>query len=195
MSERCDRSTTVDRRRFLGMSAVGAVGGLATGVDRAVAQPGFDGWFEGVANYSEVVDERGSSEVTVTVGVEQGGAPFGFGPPAVQVDPGTTVSWEWNGEGGQHNVVHLDGDFESDLYSEAGTHFSQTFESEGVWKYYCSPHRQAGMKGVVVVGDLPNGGGGSGGTSVEDMVTLAAGGLLGIGLVLLPIVASRRTDD
>lgn len=193
MSESRDRSPPLDRRRFLGLSAGAGVGGLVAGVDGVAAQPGFDGWFEDVTNYSEVVDERGASEVTVTVGVQQGAGPFGFGPPAIQVDPGTTVAWEWNGAGGQHNVVHLEGNYQSDLYTEAGTHFSHTFESEGVSKYYCDPHRQIGMKGAVVVGDIPSGG--SGGSSTADLLTLAAGGLLGIGLVLLPVAASRRSNS
>jgi hypothetical protein len=70
------------------------------------------------------------------------------------VDPGTTVIWEWTGEGGSHNVVQEpDGAYESELVTEAGYTFSHTFESEGVSKYYCLPHRAVGMKGVVVVGD------------------------------------------
>lgn len=192
MSESRGRSIHLDRRRFLGLSGVGAAGGLVAGVDRVAAQPSFDGWLSDVTNYSELVDERGSAEVTVTVGAQQGGGPFGFGPPAIQVDPGTTVSWEWNGDGGQHNVEHLDGDYQSELYTEAGTHFSHTFESEGVSKYFCDPHRPVGMKGVVVVGELSTDG--SGDSSIADLFTLAVGGVFGLGLVLLPIVASRRSN-
>ncbi|WP_459862429.1 plastocyanin/azurin family copper-binding protein, partial [Haloplanus litoreus] len=58
-----------------------------------------------VGNYSEVADATGQDEVTITVGAQGNGGAFAFGPPAVQIDPGTTVVWEWNGEGGQHNVV------------------------------------------------------------------------------------------
>jgi halocyanin-like protein len=171
MSE--ERDARLGRRRLLragaGAVGVGLVGTGATGT--AVAQSGpFGGWMSDVGNYEGVVDATGQSEVTVTVGASGNGGNFAFGPAAVQVDPGTTIVWEWNGEGGQHNVVAEEGgDFESELTAEAGITFEQTFESEGVVKYYCTPHRALGMKGVVVVGSVPegaeviSGGGGSGG--------------------------------
>ena len=81
-------------------------------------------------------------------------------PAAIQVDSGTTVTWKWTGEGGAHNVVHEDGEFESDLQEEDGATFEHTFEEEGNFLYYCNPHRSQGMKGAVVVGS----GGGDGGT-------------------------------
>ena len=135
---------------FLGTAAV--VGPMATG--RARAQAGFDGWFDDVENYDGVVDETGQSEVTVTVGAEANGGGFGFGPAAIRVDPGTTVTWEWNGDGGSHNVVADDGSYESEMYGSAGDTFSHTFDAEGISKYYCAPHRSMGMKGAVVVGDV-----------------------------------------
>jgi halocyanin-like protein len=111
-----------------------------------------------------VADATGQDEVTITVGAQGNGGNFGFDPAAVQVDPGTTVVWEWNGEGGQHNVVAEEGgEFESELVAEAGFTFEQTLDSEGVVKYFCQPHRALGMKGVVVVGEMPGGGGESGG--------------------------------
>ncbi|WP_248897328.1 halocyanin domain-containing protein [Haloplanus halobius] len=154
------------RRDFLrvagGSAAVGTAAATAT---PAAAQPSFDGWMSDVGNYSEVTDATGQDEVTVMVGAEGNGGAFAFDPPAVQVDPGTTVVWEWTGEGGQHNVVDDGGDFESDLTGEAGFTVEQTFEEEGVTKYYCSPHQAMGMKGVVVVGAIPDSGGGGGGGS------------------------------
>jgi halocyanin domain len=155
------------RRDFLR----GAGGGTAAAVTAtatagtASAQPSFGGWLSDVTNYSEVVDETGQEEVTVQVGVEANGGAFGFGPAAVQVDPGTTVVWEWTGEGGQHNVVaQSGGDFESELVGDAGFTHEQTLEEEGVVQYYCQPHQSLGMKGVVVVGAVPEeGGGGEGG--------------------------------
>lgn len=183
------QSSTISRRRLLGTAAATTTGGLLVGTGVARGQPSFDGWFENVTNYDGVVDERGANEVTVTVGVQQGGGPFGFGPPAIQVDPGTTVTWEWNGKGGQHNVVAVDGTYKSDLHQDAGATFSHTFDSTGISKYYCSPHRPVGMKGAVVVGELPSAGSG-GGRSLRDMATLAAGGLLGVGLVLVTVFGS-----
>jgi halocyanin-like protein len=152
---------SVSRRGFLTAVAGTAVTAAAAGT--ATAQASFDGWMSDVGNYDEVADETGSDEVTVTVGAEANGGNFGFGPAAVQVDPGTTVVWEWNGEGGQHNVVAEEGgDFESELSAEAGFTFERTFEEATVAKYFCQPHRALGMKGVVVVGDMPDSGGGGG---------------------------------
>ncbi|WP_435064296.1 halocyanin domain-containing protein [Halobaculum sp. EA56] len=111
----------------------------------------FDGWFDNVDNYDGVVDETGAGEVTVEVGVEANGGNFGFGPAAVRVSAGTTVVWEWTGNGGSHNVVAEDGSFESELVGEAGHTFSHTFEEAGTTKYACTPHKAMGMKGVVVV--------------------------------------------
>jgi halocyanin-like protein len=173
MSEERDH---LGRRRLLraGAGAVGAglVGVGATGTATAQSSP-FDGWLDDADNYEGVVDQTGSGEVTVDVGVEANGGAFGFGPAAVQVDPGTTVVWEWTGEGAQHNVVAEEGgDFGSELSADAGFTFEQTFEEEGVIKYFCQPHLALGMKGVVVVGSAPegaevisggDGGGGDGG--------------------------------
>jgi halocyanin-like protein len=125
--------------------ATGGDGG--DGFDRAAV----DEYLSAVTNYDDIADETGSSDVTVEVGVEQGGGPYGFGPAAVQVDSGTTLNWEWNGQGGDHNVVHADGEFESELFREAGVHYERTFEESGVYNYFCRPHQSLNMKGSVVV--------------------------------------------
>lgn len=165
------------RRRFLGVTAAmaaglaGCSGGsssgsggettTASGGDATTAsggdssgggsKPSFDGWLSGVSNYTGVVDETGKSEVTVEVGVEANGGYFGFGPAAVRVSPGTKVVWKWTGKGSSHNVVAKDGSFSSELVTEAGYTYSQTFSESGTVKYYCEPHKTLGMKGVVVV--------------------------------------------
>ena len=171
MSE--ERDVRLGRRRLLRASAgavgAGLLGAGATGTVAGQSGP-FGGWMSDVSNYEGVVDHTGSGEVTVDVGVEANNGAFGFGPPAIQVDTGTTVTWEWTGQGAQHNVVAEEGgDFESELAADAGTTFEQTFDSEGVVKYYCTPHQALGMKGVVVVGDVDTGAevvsGGGGGES------------------------------
>jgi halocyanin-like protein len=145
------------RRAFLG-GTVAAAGLAAAGTaGTASAQEGgvdFGGWFDDVDNYDGVVDARGQSEVTVDVGAQGNGGAFAFGPAAIRVDPGTTVIWEWTGEGGQHNVLTEEGvELGSELTAEAGFTFEHTFEEEGVTTYYCQPHLSLGMKGAVVVGD------------------------------------------
>ena len=197
MSE--ERDARLGRRRLLqagaGVVGAGLVGTGATGTAAAQSGP-FGGWMGDVGNYDGVVDATGRSEVTVTVGASGNGGNFAFGPAAVQVDPGTTVLWEWNGKGGQHNVVAEEGgDFESELTAEAGITFEQTFESEGVVKYYCTPHRALGMKGVVVVGSVPEGaevvsggGGSSGGDGGAGLtMSLVVGGSL-VAAFLSPLV-------
>jgi halocyanin-like protein len=151
----------LDRRDFLraaGGTAVG-VGALGT-MGTARAQSG--GWFDGVGNYEDVVDKTGTGTVSVAVGAKGNGGAFAFDPPAVRVDPGTTVVWEWTGEGGGHNVVAESGGFESDIVSEKGHTFEHTFEKAGAVKYACTPHKSMGMRGAVLVGgDASIGGGGA----------------------------------
>ena len=107
--------------------------------------------------YDSLQDMTGEDSVTVEVGAGNG---LAFAPPAIRVDPGTTVTWEWTGEGGQHNVVNEGGAFESELIDEEGHTFEYTFEEDGNFLYFCQPHRGVGMKGAVVVGGGGNGGGG-----------------------------------
>ena len=96
-------------------------------------------------------DMTGTGNVEVTVGAQGNGGAFAFGPAAIRIDAGTDVNWAWNGEGGSHNVVHEDGDFESSLVSESGNDFQHTFEETGVYLYFCEPHKSLGMKGAVIV--------------------------------------------
>lgn len=148
------------RRRFL--ASVGASGlALAVGAGTAAAQSSpYGGWFDNVSNYDGTVDKTGQKKVTVKVGSEANGGGFGFSPPAIKVDPGTTVVWEWTGQGGSHNVEADDGSFKSKLTGEAGFTFEHTFQNEGIHKYYCMPHQAMGMKGAVAVGDVVEAGAG-----------------------------------
>jgi len=163
---------------------VGGVGAAGT----AAGQSGvdFEGWFSDVSNFDGIVDRRGEDEVTVEVGVEGNGDYWAFGPAAVRVDPGTTVVFEWTGEGGAHNVVADDGSYSSgDAVLDAGTTFEQTFEETGISKYYCDPHLAVGMKGAIVVGDMGVGAGGGGGGGGGISLTQEAWLLLGsFGLAL-----------
>ncbi|ELZ29899.1 plastocyanin [Halogeometricum pallidum JCM 14848] len=125
-------------------------------------------WFAKTDGADAVVDATGQTEVSVEVGAPGNGGDFGFSPPVVRVDPGTTVTWEWTGNGGSHNVVAEDGSFESDYHSEAGATFSAEAPESGVVSYACAPHSAMGMRGALVVGDaavtLPGGPGGEGGS-------------------------------
>ncbi|MFD1600040.1 halocyanin domain-containing protein [Halobellus rarus] len=157
----------VSRRATLralgGVVAAGATLGTAASGAQAQSSGGdVDAWLEGVSNYDGVVDRTGSDAVTVEVGVEANQGAFGFGPAAIRISPGTTVTWEWTGKGSSHNVVDTEGDFESDLVESAGHTFERTFESEGTYTYSCVPHETLGMKGAIVVGGSGGSDGGSG---------------------------------
>ncbi|NHN49755.1 halocyanin domain-containing protein [Halostella sp. JP-L12] len=112
-----------------------------------------DEFLSDTSNYDSIQDETGSSEVSVAVGAEGNDGNFAFEPAAIEVDAGTDVVWEWTGQGGQHNVVDEDGEFESELTEEEGFTFTHTFEEAGTYLYACTPHRSLGMKGAVVVSE------------------------------------------
>ncbi|WP_435098059.1 halocyanin domain-containing protein [Halorubrum sp. N11] len=159
---------TMSRRGLFRAGAAGAAAatGLSAGSGTVAAQYG--GYLDDVDNYDGTHDYTGQSEVMVSVGAVNG---LRFGPAAILVDPGTTVVWEWTGEGGAHNVVAEDETFDSgETVSEEGATFEYTFDdaAEGdTFNYYCTPHKAVGMKGAVAIGsvddDLVTPGGGDGG--------------------------------
>ncbi|MFD1571061.1 halocyanin domain-containing protein [Halorubrum laminariae] len=174
--------TTMSRRSLFRVSAAGAAAatGLAAGTGSVTAQ--YDGWLDNVPNYDGTHDYTGQDEVTVTVGAGNG---LVFGPSAILIDPGTTVVWEWSGEGGAHNVVANDETFDSgETVNEAGHTFEHTFEdvSEGdTFNYLCTPHEAAGMKGAVAIGSVDDnlvtpGSGGNGGDGSDGDADGADGG-------------------
>ncbi len=148
-----------------GGSSGGGDGGSSGGT------PDFGGFLDPVGNFDgTVVDATGQDTATVQVGTQANGGAFGFGPPAIHVDNGATVQFEWTGEGGGHNVVSKpDGPLDSgSAVSNAGVNYEHTFEEDGIYTYVCVPHESLGMKGAVVVGsDYPtvSSGGGGGGSS------------------------------
>ncbi|EMA64299.1 halocyanin domain-containing protein [Halorubrum lipolyticum] len=166
--------TTMSRRGLFRVGAAGAAAatGLAAGSGGAAAQ--YDGWLDDVDNYDGTHDYTGQDEVTVEVGAVDG---LKFGPAAILIDSGTTVVWEWTGEGGGHNVVAEDETFDSgDAVSEEGATFEYTFDdaSDGdTFNYACEPHETVGMKGAVAVGSVdddlvtPGGDGDDGGSGNE----------------------------
>jgi halocyanin-like protein len=156
------------RRGILRAGAGAAVGLAATsslGTAAAQDQP-YNGYLAEEDNWADgagTADASGVDEPIVRVGAKGNGGNFAFGPVAIYIEPGQTITWEWTGEGGGHNVYHSVEDdpardeqaFLSDLYSEQGETFEHTFEEgdEGWYPYYCQPHVANPMLGVVVVGE------------------------------------------
>lgn len=162
-------SPVVDRRTVITgvgtLAVVGTLAGCSTddGGDGADGGDGGDGgdgtsndevdeYLSDTTNYDGIQDATGQSSATVDVGVEANGGNFGYGPAAIQVDTGTTVTWEWTGEGGTHNVVAEDDAFNSgQAVDDPDETFEYTFDETGTFPYYCVPHESVGMKGAVVV--------------------------------------------
>lgn len=142
----------------------GTPSGTPSGTPTDDGQPGLDttteigygGWFSETSNFDgTTVDARGRDSVTVAVGAQGNGGALAFAPPAIWVAPGTTVEWEWTGNGGAHNVVSAgssDTEFGSgDAVDSSDETFYQTFDEAGNNMYYCSPHQSLGMHGAVIV--------------------------------------------
>jgi len=161
-------------------------------------QADFEGYLDGVDGGYE--DHRGEDEVTVEVGASGNGGNLAFSPAGIWVDEGTTVVWEWTGEGGAHNVVaNAEAPFEPSHDVDSGEaveegSYEYTFEEPGRTAYVCEPHRSLNMFGAVAVGeDVPTveTGGGAATGWPEDIhhvgVPLHAhwmGVIAGLGLVL-----------
>ena len=126
----------------------------ATNSETSEAPPtdeGVEEYLAGTGNFEgEIADRTGSDEVTVTAGETPDASFLGFSPPAIRVDPGTTVVWEI--EVAAHTVTSVDGEFDSGVL-EAGDSWEHTFEEPGEYLYLCEPHAPTGMRGAVVVGD------------------------------------------
>jgi halocyanin-like protein len=154
------------RRGLVRSAAIGGAGvaGVRTASRPAAAQEApYDGWFTDATggatdNYAgSTSDQTGQDQVSVTVGGEGNGGPFAFAPAAIRISPGTEVVFRWVSD--NHNVLleaQPDGaDWGGhEPIENTGFEFSHTFETEGVYKYYCQPHLSLGMKGAIVVGDV-----------------------------------------
>ena len=153
-----DDDPSLDRRAVLG-AAVGGLTGLSgcsadepDDCPRLPTEPNYRGYLDQVDVYEATCDFRDEETVTVAVGGRGQEAFWEFRPVAIAVTPGTTVTWEWTGRGGAHDVVSVDEIFSSGRpTSEAGETFEFEFATPGIYRYYCTPHRSVHMKGVVFV--------------------------------------------
>lgn len=155
------RRRTVIVRAALVAGSVGLAGCLGDGEERDPrgeyveatyrdSEPAYDGWFDPVDHYEGTLALTGRDQIRIGVG---SGGGLSFTPPAVAIDPGTTVVWEWTGRGGEHNVVETDDRFASDLVDEAGHRFRHRFDDPGLFRYMCTPHVALGMRGAVWIPD------------------------------------------
>ncbi|PSQ55469.1 halocyanin [Halobacteriales archaeon SW_8_68_21] len=154
-------SDDVSRRAFMR-----TVGGAATAATAATAtagtaaaqevEPDWPSAAEG--NVGSYTDARGQDEVTISVGAGSSG--LAFDSTLVWVDEGTTIVWEWTGNGGSHNVQTVEDGGPAALDSgEAVGEEGHTYEHEtsgedaGITHYHCLPHTATGMHGGIAVGE------------------------------------------
>ncbi|AZQ13827.1 MULTISPECIES: plastocyanin/azurin family copper-binding protein [Halorubrum] len=165
----------VSRRTFIRTAggAAGVAGATAATTGTAAAQEEQPVWPSGASsgNVGSYQDARGESEVTVQVGAGDQG--LAFDATLLWVDPGTTITFEWTGAGGAHNVQTVEGGGPAALDSgdpvgeEGATYEYETSEDDvGITHYHCVPHTAVGMHaGLAVGGDIETestgGGGGS----------------------------------
>ena len=110
-------------------------------------------WGDGVWD-GEMVDQTDEDEVEINFAAmlevdDEALGPFAADPLAVEISPGTTVTWEWEGE---HTLTSYfdqphespedaaDDEFEIGGEEEEKTSHEHVFEEPGVYLYYCSPH-------------------------------------------------------
>src|SRR6266498_2291860 len=82
---------------------------------------------------------------------------FAFNPTTINISPGDTITWT-NTTPTQHDTVSFSNLWRSSLLARGQT-FSFTFANAGNFPYFCSPHLNLGMTGLVVVatssGNMP----------------------------------------
>ena len=100
----------------------------------------------------------------VVVGLSADG--MAFDPVKLAINVGETVCWQWEDAAMAHNVVELEGEYDSnsnltaiDFGFSSGepamtVDFRHTFTEDNKVHYYvCAPHAQLGMVGQVTVGN------------------------------------------
>jgi plastocyanin len=154
---------------------------------RGSATPGAD-WLGGPEDLQSSV-----TAVADTLDEDRGAGEFVFTPAVIWLESGGTI--EWSIEGAAHSVTayHPNNDkplripedatsFDSGTL-DAGETYEHTFETPGVYNYYCTPHESLGMVGVVIVNGATSGPGtrpitdlsGSAATNLERQLTEVAG--------------------
>lgn len=108
----------------------------------------------------------GGETATNTIKMFTEGGQYYFDPVGLYLQKGDKVTWTI--ASGSHSSTSYqdripDGaePWDSGILSGAGSSFSYTFDAEGTYDYYCTPHRSLGMVARVVVGQ-PGGPGADG---------------------------------
>lgn len=81
------------------------------------------------------------------------GAKMVYSEDIARIDVGDTITWLPKSKG--HNVEFVAGpqDWKKPKKSKNGKEVAITFDTPGIYYYWCTPHKSMGMIGLVVVGD------------------------------------------
>merc|ERR1719463_446373 len=106
------------------------------------------------------VNAPGFAAATASVKMGSDSGQLVFVPDEVKICKGDTVTWT-NNKGGPHNVVFEEDGVPSgvsadkismdDQLGDEGATYSVKFDVAGEYKYYCEPHRGAGMNAALTV--------------------------------------------
>ena len=92
-----------------------------------------------------------ASEITVEMlNKDANGNRMVFSQEVLEVAAGSTVKWVPTDKG--HNVEIIASPNDMKFKSKNGKEASVTFETPGIYYYWCTPHKGMGMIGLVVVG-------------------------------------------
>ena len=92
-----------------------------------------------------------ASDVTVEMlNKDADGNRMVYSQEIVEIAAGSTVKWVPTDKG--HNVEIIASPNDMKLKSKNGKEVSVTFETPGIYYYWCTPHKGMGMIGLVVVG-------------------------------------------
>lgn len=167
--------TRLTRRRLLQGTAGLTVVGLAGCTGSTESAPGTTGSGSGASgdppghgdsehSHGGVGEPQDAREVAVNTARGGETTEYHFDPHVTRVTVGGTVTWRL--ESGTHTATayHPGNDqprlvpegtdaWDSGTLSEQGQTYEHTFETEGIYHYYCEPHEQFGMLGTVIVGN------------------------------------------
>tara|TARA_X000000950_G_scaffold223074_1_gene268741 strand:- start:2 stop:394 length:393 start_codon:yes stop_codon:yes gene_type:complete len=92
-----------------------------------------------------------ASDVTVEMlNKDANGNRMVYSQEVLEIAAGSTVKWVPTDKG--HNVEIIASPNDMKFKSKNGKEASVTFETPGVYYYWCTPHKGMGMIGLVVVG-------------------------------------------
>lgn len=158
------------RRRFIVGAGIATTVGLAGCTDSPSSGSDENGHDENSSGADNTTHSDGHDasldgpSASATVSMVTGDNGTHFEPHVVWVEQGGTVTWEL--QSGSHTTTAYAAEndapqripdsaeaWDSGTISEEGETFEHTFETTGVYDYYCKPHEGAGMIGSVIVGD------------------------------------------